>query len=173
MHRVMVVVCIALVACDRGSSKQTPAPPPPARDASAAAADAAPVDAGVADADLVDALVLAPPKPPAQQKRDCAKVAELVGNLLKEKKNVELTERVAAIRKACIDAPWSATILDCALNAKGDENPYDCPHLMLPEDQQKAWLKGMKEVFCKYNDCIPDGFRPDSPNSPDSPELDL
>jgi hypothetical protein len=164
MVRVVVVVCIALVACDRGKPKQQ-ASPAPARDARAAPTDSPPPgDAGVVDADLVDAMILAPPKPPAQQKRDCAKVAELIDNP-KHEKDQETREHVAAVKKACIDAPWSATIIDCALDAKGDENPYDCPHLMLPEDQSKAWHKAMKDVFCKYNDCIPDNFTPRPPSS--------
>jgi hypothetical protein len=170
MYRV-VVLCLAVCACDRGPPRHREPPSP--RDAPAAPADAtAPIDAIVVDAEVVDALVLAPPKAAAQQKRDCAKVAELVGNLLEEKKDVEMAERIAAIRKACIVAPWSATILDCALNAKGDENPYDCPHLMLPPDQSKAWHKAMKDVFCKYNDCIPDGFQPGRPPASSDDEID-
>jgi len=169
MYRVAVVACFAFVACDRGPPKHREPPPTP-RDSAAAPADAtAPVDAIVVDAEIVDALVLAPPKPEAQQKRDCAKVAVRVGNLTNEKMNVELKKRIEAIRKVCVESPWSATIIDCALNAKGEENPYDCPHLMLPPDQHKAWLKGMKDVFCEYNDCIPDGFRPDGPHGPPGP----
>jgi hypothetical protein len=164
MCRVVVLVCIALVACDRGKSKHhEPAPSP--RDAVAAPADSPPpVDAGVLDGDLVDATVLAPPKAAAAQKRDCLKAAKRIGTSFggdaREKRETD-----AATAKACIEGPWSATIIDCALDAKGDENPYDCPHLMLPDDQSKAWHKATKEVFCKYNDCIPDGLIPSPPSS--------
>ena len=169
MVRVAVVVCIALVACDRGKPKHQD-PPPPARDA-AAPADS-PIDAGVVDADLVDALVLAPPKPAAAQKRDCDKAARRIEESFGGDKD-EHREHIAAVRKVCIEGPWSATVIDCAINAKGEENPYDCPHLMLPPDQSKAWHKASKDVFCKYNDCIPDDLTPRGPRGSDDDGLDL
>jgi hypothetical protein len=156
-----VMLCLA-VACDSGATKPATAPPPVPVQTPPPADASAPVDAGaIVDAEVVDAMQLAPPKAAAAQKRDCAKAATKIGSVLGGDKR-EKTETDAATRKACIDGPWSATVIDCAIHAKGDENPYDCT-LMLPRDQEKAWHKATKEVFCKYNDCIPDDMTPRPP----------
>src|SRR5690349_3645146 len=100
MVRVAVVVCIALVACDRGKPSHQQ-PPPAARDATVAPSDAPPpIDAGVVDAEVVDAIVLAPPKPAAAQKRDCVKAAKRIGTSFGGD-NREKRETDAATAKAC------------------------------------------------------------------------
>jgi hypothetical protein len=157
MGRVAVVVCITLVACDRGAPKHRE--PPPAATARDAAV-APPVDAAivVVDAEVpVDAMPLAPPKAPAQQKLACSKIAKM--HIGRTYDNDERREYDEIIRKLCVQTPWSATVVDCLLRTKPDGSEWDCFDL-LPDDQHKEFDKQSKESFCKYNDCIPDDMRP-------------
>jgi hypothetical protein len=163
MRPVVMVIWIALVACDRGAPPR--AVPPPNATVPTPRVDAAVV---VAVADATEpvatrapfvATVLAPAKPAAAQKRDCALVANRIAASFGGDA-AEKIERNSVIRKACIDAPWSATIVDCALHATTEPSPYDCTD-QLPDDQRERLRKTMKAVFCKHNDCIPDGLPPE------------
>jgi hypothetical protein len=156
-----MVLLLCLVACDRGGApaKQQERP----RDA--APSDTSPLDAAPADAEvveLIDAMPLAPPKPAAAQKRDCTTLSKVLGS--KSHSREEERDFNAAVKKLCVETPWSATVVDCVLReAKADDNnTWSCLD-MLPADQKQTFDKKSHDIFCEYNDCIPPGFHPDSP----------